>query len=413
MTFRAAPATILQIIPRLDTGGAELSTVEVTSAITAAGGRALIATAGGRLAPEIERQGGRIIPLPADTKNPLVMARNVARLVEIGRREQVSIIHARSRAPAWSALAAARRLAVPFVTTYHGAYNETSALKRLYNGVMARGDEVIANSGFTRDLILARYGGRDPGLAGRIRVIHRGIDVSAFDAAAIEPQRIEALRRAWGLEPRHRVVLQPARLTAWKGQADLIAAIARLEVGPDLRVVLAGDAQGRDGYVAALEARIAASGLGSVVSLVGHCADMPAAYALARVTVIASVEPEAFGRTATEAQAAGCPVIATAIGAPPETVLAQPSVPRERITGWLVPPAEPGALAAALETALGLSDDDRRRMGGRAREHVARHFSLAGMQAQTLEVYDRLLGASPGTALADRFRERHCAKISE
>ena len=391
--------TILQIIPRLDTGGAELSTIEITAAIVKAGGRALVTTEGGRLAPEITTAGGELITMAAGAKNPFTMARNAGRLADIIRREGVALVHARSRAPAWSALAAARRAKVPFVTTYHGAYNETNAVKRFYNSVMARGDVVIANSGYTRDLIIGRYGHGDAALAAKVRVIYRGVECAAFLPAAIAPARIDALRAQWGVTPRHRIVLNAARLSAWKGQADLIDAMKLLGPTPDLAVILAGDAQGRAEYVNDLERRIAAAGLVGIVKLVGHCSDMPAAFALARVAVVASNEPEAFGRTATEAQAAGCPVIATSIGAPPETVLAAPIVAASETTGWLVPPAAPAAMAAALGSALALTDAERAAMGDRARANVGLRFSLDGMKRQTLAVYDQLLG----TALAATF----------
>src|SRR5512145_2915304 len=166
--------TILQVIPQLDAGGAELSVVEIAGAIARAGGRALVLAEPGRLAADVANAGGQVIPFPAATKNPVRLLANARRMARIAAREGVDLVHARSRAPAWSALIAARRLGVPFVTTYHGAYNETNALKRLYNSVMARGDVVIANSRFTAGLIAARYG--TP--AERVEVIHRGVDTA-------------------------------------------------------------------------------------------------------------------------------------------------------------------------------------------------------------------------------------------
>lgn len=399
----AVPPTILQIIPRLDTGGAELSTVEIAAAIVKAGARAMVATEGGRLAPQITAAGGTLVPLPLSSKNPATMALNVGRLVDLIRREGVSLVHARSRAPAWSALLAARRALVPFVTTYHGAYNEQNAAKRLYNSVMARGDVVIANSTYTRDLILERY--RTP--PDRVRVIYRGVDAASFDPAVVSPARLDALRSAWGITSGSRVVLKAARLTAWKGQADLIEAVRRLGAAPDVAVILAGDAQGRSAYSRELERSIAVAGLESTVRLVGHCSDMPAAFALAHVAIIASNEPEAFGRTATEAQAACCPVIATNIGAPPETVRAEPRFRRDETTGWLVPPAAPDAMAAALRLALALTPTERRDIGHRARQNASLRFSLRGMQRQTLEVYDDLLGLAGDAKLAAGFERAY------
>ncbi|MCL4767834.1 MAG: glycosyltransferase family 4 protein [Hyphomicrobiaceae bacterium] len=390
--------TILQIIPRLDTGGAERTTIEMTQAIVTAGGRALVATGGGRMAAQVTRAGGEVIPLNASSKNPLTMLANARRLSRIARRESVDLLHARSRAPAWSALIAARSSGRPLVTTYHGAYAEHGALKRAYNSVMARGDAVIANSRYTARLIEGRYGTPPD----RIRVIHRGIDEESFDPDLIEPERVERLRAGWGVRPNQRVLLHAARLTSWKGQAVVVAAAARLvqQTAPgDWVVILAGDAQGRLDYADDLEQQIAAHGLGDRVRLVGHVDDMPAAYLAAHVAVVASTAPEAFGRAAAEAEAMRCPVIATAIGAAPETVIAAPSAAMNEITGWLVPPGDSVVLAHHMGAALELSDAERRAIGERARSHVSRSFSLAAMQAATLDVYDGLLG----TRLADAW----------
>lgn len=390
--------TILQIIPRLDTGGAELSAIEITDAIVKAGGRALVATEGGRLADRITAAGGRIVPFPAGTKNPLRIVANAAALSRLVASEGIDLLHARSRAPAWSALLAARRTKRPFVTTYHGAYGEKGRLKRLYNSVMVRADRVIANSGFTADLVKSRYGTD----ADRIVVIHRGVDLATFDPDRVDAARMTALRRQWGITDDRPIVLQAARLTGWKGQRYTIEAMERLQgrggLGP-VALVLAGDAQGRDGYADMLRREAEARGLRAIVHFPGHVADMAAAYRVAHVTVIASIEPEAFGRTATEAQAMGCPVIATDIGAPRETVLAAGQVQGGHETGWLVPPADPEALADRIGDALRLGGQDRERMGARARRHVAASFTLTAMKRATLEVYDGLLG----TQLARRF----------
>ena len=389
--------TVLQIVPSLDAGGAERTTVEVARAVVAAGGRAIVATSGGRLVGEVEKAGGRVVILPAASKNPLTIVANRGRLMRLMRDENVDLIHARSRAPAWSALMAARGAGVPFVATYHGAYGENGQLKRLYNSVMARADLVIANSGYTGNLVRARYGTPED----KVRVIHRGVDLHRYRPDAVAPERVAKLREAWGVTPDVPLVLQAARLTSWKGQAVLIEAAARLRQQGRLAnavVILAGDAQGRDGYADGLRTRIHALGLDGTVRLVGHVEDIAAAFVAARVTVIASTEPEAFGRTATEAQAMGCPVIATRIGAPPETVLAEPAVAPDAATGWLVPPGDAQALAEALGAALALPDAERKAREGRAASHVANHFSLEKMKRETLAVYDTLLGAGLGAA---------------
>ena len=402
MTFAARPTTgfpsashplagrtILQIIPRLDAGGAERTAVDIAAGLSALGARALVATSGGRLVGELQTRGGIWLPFPAATKNPFAMLYNVRRLAKICVAEKVSLIHARSRAPAWVAMGAARALDLPFVTTYHGAYSGRSAIKVRYNSVMAQGDVVIANSRYTAGLIEATHGA----LGDRIRVIHRGTDFEAFSTAAVAPERVEALRQSWGIAPEQRIVLLAGRLTAWKGQTVLIEAAAQLKARglSEVAFVLAGDPQGRTGYLRELDGLIAARGLGGIVRRVGHCSDMPAAYLAAAVSVVPSTEPEAFGRTAVEAQAMGTPVIVSDLGAVPETVLAPPDVSEARRTGWRVPAGDAAALAAAVEEALGLQASAREALAQRARAHVERNFSLERMVRQTLGVYCELL----------------------
>lgn len=392
--------TIMQIVPELDTGGAELSAIEISEAVVRAGGRAIIATAGGRLETAACQKGAEIFEFAAATKNPIRILANVKKLVEISHAKNVRLIHARSRAPAWSALWAAHQAKVPFVTTYHGAYNESGPLKRLYNSVMARGDIVIANSKYTADLIRQRYGtARD-----RLRVIYRGVDAS-FAPCKISSERVDTLHNAWGVSPGQRVIVQAARLTGWKGQRVLIAAVEYLAQQGDLgnvAFILAGDDQGRHAYRQELERLIAAKGLQDYVKLVGHVSDIAAAFAGAHASVIASTEPEAFGRTGVEAQALGCPVIATRLGAPQETVLATPQVDPERRTGWLVEAGDARALAAALREVLALSDGQRSAIGKFAICNVRSRFSLEQMQRQTLQVYDQLLN----TDLVKAFDEQ-------
>jgi glycosyltransferase involved in cell wall biosynthesis len=390
--------TILQIIPRLDTGGAELSTIEIAEAIIRAGGRALVATEGGRMAGRITSLGGEIITLPAGAKSPITLLSNARRLASLVRSRGVSLIHARSRAPAWSGLVAARRTRIPFLTTYHGAYGERGRLKRLYNSVMVRGDAVIANSKYTSDLIVSRYGA----LAGTPIVVPRGVDIERFSPTSIDAARTQSLRASWGVAPTQPLILQAARLTTWKGQRYVIEAVARLDTEGrlgDAVLILAGDAQGRDDYADGLRALAAERGIADRVRLVGHVDDIAAAYATAHVTVVGSVEPEAFGRAAAEALAVGCPTITTDIGAPPEIVLAPPQVPADAATGWHVPPRDVPALADALAQALALSGDARRAMGDRAAASIAARFTLETMKRQTLEVYDRLIGSD----MARRF----------
>lgn len=388
--------TVLQIVPELEAGGAERTAVDIATALKEAGARAIVVSQGGRLVPELEIAGGEFVPFPAATKNPAKILANASRLAAMIRQEKVDLVHARSRAPAWSALIAARRTGVPFVTTYHGAYSSVGRLKNVYNGVMARGDVVIANSGFTERLILERH----PQARGRTEIVYRGTDLSRFDPDVVGEERVAALRRAWAIAEDRKVILLPARLTGWKGQEVLIDAAGYLAAAGrmDFDVVLAGDEQGRTGYRDRLVERMLKAGLGHRVRIVGHCEDIPAALKLADVVTTPSTEPEAFGRSAAEAQAMARPVVVSDIGAVRETVLAPPEAAEEARSGWRVTAGDATELARALVAALDLSPDERAEMGRRGRAHVLSRFSLRAMTAQTLDIYARLLGRGESRA---------------
>jgi len=378
VTPPASPPAVLQVLPSLVSGGVERGTLEIAEALVAAGFRAFVASAGGPLVARLEALGARHVALPLATKSPAGLWRNAAALAGLVRREGIAILHARSRAPAWSALAAARRSGAHFVTTYHGTYNEGLPGKRLYNSVMARGERVIAISRFIAEHVRAVHGvGED-----RLRLIPRGVDERIFDPARVGPERLAALRAAWGVAEGRPVVMLPGRITRWKGQEVLVEAMARL--GGEALALLVGDAAGREGFRDALATRIAALGLGERVRLVGHAEDMPAALLLADVVVHASTEPEAFGRTVIEAQAMERCVVASDLGGPTETV-------EHGVTGWRVPPGDAGALAAAIAAVLAMPPAARAAIGARARAAVLAGYTTARMQAATLAVYRELL----------------------
>ena len=378
-------ARILQVTPALDAGGVEQTTLDMAEAIAAAGGVALVASAGGRLEAELTRRGGELARMPLDRRAPATLIANALRLERLIRTRGVEIVHARSRAPAWSALWAARRAGVAFVTTYHGVYNARSGVKRAYNGVMARGDVVIANSAFTAGHLMAEHGWVDPE---RVVAVPRGVDLARFDPKRVSAERVAAVRAAWGLAPddRRPVALLAARLTAWKGQALLIQALARLQAQgrDDLVLVLAGDDQGRAKYAEGLRQAIADAGLQGRVRIVGHCEDMPAAYLAADFASAPSLDPEAFGRTAVEPQAMGRPVLAADHGAVRETVV-------DCVTGWRVAPGDLDAWTAALARALDTPAQARAAMGAEGQARVRRLYSLEAMTRATLDVYARLL----------------------
>jgi glycosyltransferase involved in cell wall biosynthesis len=379
---------ILQLIPELDAGGAERTTIDVAEAIVNAGGTALVASLGGRLEGELEAAGGELVRLDMKTKNPFAIRANAGVLAELAAARGVDIIHARSRAPAWSGLWATQRAGIPFVTTYHGTYNARSGLKRLYNSAMARGDAVIANSRFIADHVRAEHGktlGRKRADLSHLHVIPRGVDFSRLDPALTNSLQVEALRSVW-LDGRHApVILLPARLTGWKGQTLAIDAIAALKnslPGPLPVLVCAGDAQGRNAYVEGLRTRAAAAGIALV--LPGHVTDMASAYMAADIVINPSTDPEAFGRTLAEAMAMERPVIAAAHGGPLEILSGSE-------TGWLFTPGSAPDLAARLRDVLTMDPAARKLRGHLARQRVIAHYSREALQGSTLRVYREVL----------------------
>ena len=382
MADRKGP-TVLQVLPALEVGGAERGTVDVTGGLTGAGWHAVVASSGGVMTEEIEGAGGIHVTLPLDRKTPWAIRRNVRVLQDVIREYRADIVHARSRAPAWSACTAARRSGVPFVTTFHGVYGCSNRLKKTYNAIMTKGDIVIAVSEFVGRHIAETY--RVP--PARLRVIHRGIDTGIFNPDAVSGERIAGLARQWRLPDKVPVIMLPGRAARWKGHEVMIEAVGRLG-RRDVRVLLVGADQGKPRYRDELQAQIRKADLAEVVHLTRPCRDMPAAYMLADLVVSASVEPEAFGRVAVEAQAMGRPVVATNLGGSRETII-------DRETGRLVPAGDAAALADAMRTMLTLTASERQILARHARDHVMARFTKTRMCDRTLSVYRELLDASP------------------
>ena len=373
---------VLQVVPELDVpGGTERSTVEIAQALAAAGWSALVASAGGGMVRQVESAGARHIQLPLKGKNPIQIRNNAGRLAELIRSEKVDIIHARSRAPAWSALRAANKTGCHFVTTFHGIYGTSGALKRRYNSIMVKGEWVIANSEFTANHIIQTY----PMDQKRLRVIRRGVDIAIFSTAAVPQARLVQLAGQWRLPDGKSVIMLPGRLTSWKGHSVLLDALTHL-TRDDYVVVFVGDDQGRTDYRHQLERQVEKNGLGHIVRFAGLCRDMPAAYMSADLVVSASTKPEAFGRVIVEAQAMGRPVVAFDHGGAKETIL-------EGETGLLVEPGDAVALARALNAALDLDVDRRKSMAEVAIRHVQKNFTLEKMCDSTLAVYREVLAS--------------------
>jgi glycosyltransferase involved in cell wall biosynthesis len=373
-----ADLCVLQVLPSLVTGGVERGTVDMAEALVAVGARAVVASEGGPMTHQLARVGAEHLTLPLASKNPLIMRANIARLAAAIETHRVDIVHARSRAPAWSAIAAARRTGCAFVTTFHGTYGIGNELKRRYNAVMTKGDLVIAISNFIAEHIVGNYG-VDPA---RLRVVPRGVDLELFDPARVSSERIIALARRFRLPDGVPVILLPGRLTRWKGQALLLEALPAL-AELDFRCLFVGSDQGRKAYRRELEAQIDRLGLAGRAAILDECNDMPAAYMLADVVVSASTEPEAFGRVVAEAQAMGRPLVASDHGGGREQMI-------PGVTAFPFPPGQAEGLTGVLRQALALDARARRRLGECAVAHVRANYSKALMCRRTLEVYAEL-----------------------
>lgn len=370
---------IMQIVPELGAGGAEQGCIDIAAELVRAGAKSIVVSNGGFRIPELLRAGALHINLPVHSKNPVVMWRNIGRLQKLIRQHKVNIVHARSRAPAWSAYKACKNTEAHFITTCHAPYNISGEAKRLYNRSIAQGEIVIAISDYVADYLKKNYD-LD---SGKIRVIPRGIPIERFHPTAVTPERLITLSRELRIPEGSNIIMLPGRLTRWKGHHVLIEAIEKLD-RPDIFCVMIGSDQGRSEYRKELEETITKKDLGSKIRIVDHCNDMPAAYMLSTVVVSASTDPEGFGRVPVEAQAMGRPIVATDHGGAQETIV-------RGQTGWLVPPNDSAALAKAIEEALSLNPMQRAVLATRSMAHVAAHFTREKMAEATLGVYAELL----------------------
>ena len=368
--------TLLQVTPALDAGGVETLTVEVAAAAARTGARSLVASQGGRLEGELAARGAELIRLPLDARDPVTMAANAVRLEGVIRREKVSLVHVRSRAPAFSAGWAARRAGIPIVSAYHGIYGARSPMKRWYNAVMTRTDAVIVNSAFTRDHVLTQH----RVAADRLVLIPEGIDPAAFDPATVPVGRIQSTRAAWGIGEGRTVILVAARLTGWKGHRLVIDALAQSRERTAAHLVFVGRGD-ESPYAAQLAAAAARAGVR--LTIAGPSNDMPASFLAADFVAAPSLEAESFGRTVAEAGAMARVVLASALGGPAETIV-------HGQTGLLVSPSDAPAWSAALDQALAMRPAEHAAMGAAARRRIEAHYSTERMCEATFALYRRL-----------------------
>lgn len=384
-----AGATILQLVPALRDDPAGHAAVDIALTLLQAGARAVVAGDGGPLVGELRAFGGEWLPMINDTLNPLRLRGNARTLAELIASERIDIVHAQSAGAAWSALAATHKQPVFLVTSFPDRLPSQSYLGNMLRGSLARGDRVISPSTYVSHAMADRY--RLP--PDRVTVIPRAINIDVFSPAAITPDRIAALRRAWAILPDMRVALVPGRLAPWNGQMTAIDA-ARLLVGGGERnivFVFVGEEKRHPRYARALRKRARMHGVDTLCRFIGHCSDMLAAFAVADVVVVPALVPPLSGRIVTEAQAMGRPVIVTAVGMLPENLLAPPRMREELRTGWVVRPGNTGELARAISAALALNVTAYEALGARARQFVEFMFSPQSVAEAIRGVYTSLL----------------------
>jgi glycosyltransferase involved in cell wall biosynthesis len=388
--------TALIVVPTLQAGAADSGAVELVRILAAAGHRPIVVSRGGRMVSEVIEVGGEHVQLDMSSRNPIVMLRNATTLTRIVRERRCNLIHAHGRAPAWSALAAARLTRVPFLTTWHKGFREQNVLKRLYNGVMARGDRVVAVSDQIAELVNDRYGTPWD----RIAVVPASVDVDRFDPASVAAPRIAAVRAAWGIGRSERIILVPGRMLRRKGQHVVVQAMRRLKAMgvKDFVCVLAAQDRGTR-YAGELWDLVLATDTADVVRMVGPIDDLPAAYAAATVVVSAAVQPEGLQRALLEAQAMERPVIVSDLGAGPDVVLAPPTVPHDRMTGLRFPARDDAALVEALIRLFSLPDSAQRAIGTRGRAWVLGHFDVKTVSELTLKLYAETVSRHSTTAV--------------
>ena len=374
---------ILQVLPALGQGGVERGTIEIASALTAAGIPNAVASAGGRLVQALDECGSEHLLLPIDKKNPFTLRKCAKKLAEYCEKEGVTLMHVRSRAPAWAVKWASEMCGVKWIATYHGVYGTSPRLFKIpYNRIMLKGERTIAVSDYVRRHILENYSGVDPE---KIVRIYRGAATDVFRPDAVPKEDAEAKKtKQYGFEADRPVITIPGRLTRLKGQEVFFAALSMMR-NRRFGVLVLGSDQGRVEYSDQL--RTIAGKLSDETRVVfrDHTSQMQVVYALSDIVVNASTQPESFGRTITEAQASGCLVLATAHGGACETV-------KDGETGFLVPPGDAKAMAEKLDEMLEMSEEAKARMRAAAVESVRSNFSTARMCEETLALYRELHG---------------------
>ena len=377
---------VLQVIPKLGYGGAETGCYDLAHYLPENNCSSYIVTSGGELLKFIDRKKVKVIKLPVHSKNPLLMFFNSIALIFIILLNNISIVHARSRAPAWSCLFATKITRRKFVTTFHGTYNFKNSIKKFYNSVMVRSDLIIAGSNFIFSHINQNYP-KYLDLKKKFLVIFRGINVDYFELSTILDSEENRLISDWEVDRNKKTILMPGRLTAWKGQETFIEALnlVNKELGYEsFNAIILGSDQGRDIYTKKIKRLAEQYRLTSQLKFIEHCKNMPLAYKISDIVVSASVEPEAFGRVAVEAQSMEKPIIASDIGGSNETII-------DNVTGFLFQSGNAEALSKKIIEVLQLDESRLKSIGIEGRKNIIKKFNVEKMCFSTYSEYKKLL----------------------
>jgi len=377
---------VLQVIPKLGYGGAETGCYDVAHYLAENNCKSFIVTSGGELIKYINKKKVKLIKLPVQSKNPVLILFNALALMFIIIFYNISIIHARSRAPAWSCLLATKVTNRKFVTTFHGTYNFKSKIKKFYNSVMVRSDLIIAGSNFIFSHIKDNYS-EFLNIKKKLLVIFRGINVDYFDQSTKTDLEEQKLLKSWGIDENKKIILLPGRLTSWKGQELFIEAInlVNMQLGYEaFYAIILGSNQGRDLYKKKLVRLSEQYRMIKQLKFIDHCNDMALAYKISSLVISSSIEPEAFGRVAVEAQSMEKLIIASNIGGSKETVI-------DGKTGYLFESGNSKSLSEKIIKSLNLDDTTLKMIGIEGRKNIVNRFNVEKMCFSTYSEYKKLI----------------------
>lgn len=383
---------VMQILPALENGGVERGTIDIAKALKKSDFEPIVISSGGILVYQLTEAKIRHIKLPVHSKNPFVIHANIKKIADLILENQVGVVHVRSRAPMWSAYFACKKTNTKLLSTIHGTYSlkflfwQIFPLKKFYNAIMLKADAMIAVSEFIKDYLIKNYQQKNKIFPlEKITVIQRGVDLDYFNFQKVSKNRVIDLSKKWHLPDGKKIILMPARFTAWKGHEFLIEALAKVK--NNFLCVLVGSDHGHKKFRKKIESKIVKENLEGKVKIVGICKDMPTAYAVSHLVICPSVKPEAFGRVAIEAQASSRIIIATKIGGALETII-------DGKTGFLVEPQDVEKLAELIDRVLDFSDEKTHEIAAAARAHVEEKFSNKKMCNDTIEVYKSLISTN-------------------